>query len=96
MTGRHDLTIEHHRLGAIKGVITDADGSPLTDLFSVFGILNSEGYALPETINFHLDTAGTGFADALRIKCQNVTRLMKTAARMQNSERRADVGVLRG
>jgi hypothetical protein len=79
---RHDLTLEHHRLGAIKGVITDADGSVLTDLFAAFGILNSSGFAAPEEFNFNLDSDGVGFTDALRIKCQNVTRTITRLARM--------------
>ena len=37
MTRRLDMTLEFHRLGAIRGVIHDADGSVLTDLFSAFG-----------------------------------------------------------
>ena len=33
-----DFTIEYHRLGAIKGVILDADGSELFDLYDEFGV----------------------------------------------------------
>lgn len=36
LTRRLDLTLEFHRLGAIRGIIHDADGSVLTDLFSAF------------------------------------------------------------
>lgn len=37
---RRDLeaTIEFHRAGAVQGLIKDADGDPLIDLFDVFGI----------------------------------------------------------
>src|SRR5699024_10027897 len=31
-----DATIEYHRLGAIKGLILDADGSEIYDLFAEF------------------------------------------------------------
>lgn len=78
---RHDLTLEHHRLGALCGTITDADGSTLVDLFSAFGILNSDGFAAPESFNFDLDSTGTGFLDAIRIKCQAVTRSMHRLAK---------------
>lgn len=41
MASRHDLTLEYHRLGALKGVILDADGTTvLTDLFELFGFYN--------------------------------------------------------
>ena len=38
MTSRIDLTLEHMRLGAIKGKVLDADGSVLLDLFDLFGV----------------------------------------------------------
>jgi len=47
-----EMTIEAHRLGAIKGQILDKDGSVLQDLFSAFGVTQlTHGFALP--------TAGT-------------------------------------
>lgn len=34
-----DLTIEHHRIGAIKGLILDADGTtPIMDVYATFGM----------------------------------------------------------
>lgn len=43
-----ELTIEAHRLGAIKGQILDKDGSVLQDLFSAFGVVqNTHAFALP-------------------------------------------------
>lgn len=33
-----DYTIEYHRLGAIKGIILDADGSTLFNLYNEFGV----------------------------------------------------------
>lgn len=38
MTSKHYRTLEHMRVGAIKGVILDADGSEIYDLFDEFGI----------------------------------------------------------
>jgi hypothetical protein len=79
MTGRHDLTIEHHRLGALKGVITDADGSVLVDLFEEFGFLNSDGQPEPEEFDFDLDT----WSINLRTKCSDVVRAMKRNAKTE-------------
>ncbi|ACL55630.1 major capsid protein [Methylobacterium nodulans] len=38
MTAKHFITLEHLRVGAIKGQILDADGSLIYDLFQEFGI----------------------------------------------------------
>lgn len=35
---RHDLTLEHLRLGALTGNILDADGTSLGNLFTIFGV----------------------------------------------------------
>lgn len=48
---KHDITLEHLRMGALKGVILDADGSTLLNLFTEFGITE-------KAVNF--DFAGTG------------------------------------
>ena len=52
MRNKHAITLEHLRMGALKGVILDADGSTLYDLYSEFGIT-------PKTVNFELTTATT-------------------------------------
>jgi hypothetical protein len=52
MRNKHAITLEHLRMGALKGKILDADGSVLLDLFSEFGITE-------KTINFALSTATT-------------------------------------
>jgi hypothetical protein len=52
MRNKHAITLEHLRMGALKGKILDADGSVLLDLFSEFGIAE-------KTINFALSTATT-------------------------------------
>ena len=52
MRNKHAITLEHQRMGALKGVILDADGSVLYDLFDEFDIT-------PQTIAFDLGNAGT-------------------------------------
>lgn len=49
---KHAITLEHLRMGALKGVILDADGSTLYDLYSEFGIT-------AKTVNFALGTNTT-------------------------------------
>lgn len=67
-----ELTEEFHRLGALQGVLLDADGSTVIyDFFSEFGI------ALPALINFELGTAGTD----VRQKCKDTIRLMARGAK---------------
>lgn len=45
------LTLEYHRLGAIQGILLDADGSTLYNYFTEFGI------SQPAEIDFDLDNA---------------------------------------
>jgi hypothetical protein len=52
MRNKHAITLEHLRMGALKGVILDADGSTLYNLYDEFGIT-------PKTVNFALGTAST-------------------------------------
>lgn len=52
MRNKHAITLEHLRMGALKGVILDADGSTLYDLYSEFSIT-------PKTVNFELTNAAT-------------------------------------
>ena len=52
MRNKHAITLEYLRMGALKGVILDADGSTLYDLYSEFGIT-------AKTVSFALGTAGT-------------------------------------
>lgn len=82
MALRHDLTLEHHRLGALRGVIHDADGSVLVDLFAELGVMNSLGEAAPETFDFPLDDySGVGVSNSIRTKCQAVQRYMRRHAK---------------
>ena len=52
MRNKHAITLEHLRMGALKGVIMDADGSTLYDLYTEFGIA-------AKTISFALANAAT-------------------------------------
>lgn len=62
MRNKHAITLEHLRMGALKGVILDADGSELYDLYDQFGIT-------PKTINFQLDNPATHvLAKCLEVK----------------------------
>lgn len=60
---KHDITLEHLRMGALKGLIVDADGSTLYNLFTEFGVTQ-------KTVDFKLGTAGTD----IRAKCLEVKR----------------------
>ena len=63
MRNKHAITLEHLRMGALKGVILDADGSVLHNLFDVFKLT-------PTTVNFQLNADGT----KVRNKCSDVVR----------------------
>ena len=52
MRNKHAITLEHLRMGALKGVILDADGSVIYDLFDEFGIT-------PAVIGFDLGNANS-------------------------------------
>lgn len=72
LAARHDLTLENLRLGALKGEITDADGSTIYNLFTEFGVSQEA------SVNFAL---GTGTTD-VRGKCQTVIRKMRQNAKL--------------
>ena len=68
MATKMDATLEHLRIGAIKGQILDADGSAVIyDLFTEFGVT---AYA---EIDFDLDNASPA-AGAVKKKCHDVRR----------------------
>ena len=52
MTSKHYRTLEHMRVGAIKGIILDADGSEIYNLFTEFGITQ-------KVVDFNLDNGAT-------------------------------------
>ena len=62
-----DATEEFHRMGALVGLVLDADGSTLLDLFTTFGVSQQS------EIDFDLDN-GTPAEGALRKKCSEVIR----------------------
>jgi len=70
MRAKMDITLEHLRAGALKGVILDADGSTLYDLCSEFGVA-------AKSINFALGTAGT----EVITKCLEVKRHIEDTLR---------------
>lgn len=73
MNQRFDLTLEHHRLGALKGIILDADGSTLMNLFTEFGV------SAPADVDFSdaFDSTSEGDLETLRGVAQRVTRTVK-------------------
>jgi hypothetical protein len=74
---RFDLTLEHHRLGALKGRILDADGTTLTDLFTLFGVQEPTPIDFSDVFALEGSTdAGDGF-ETVRTKVHQVTRFMK-------------------
>ncbi|MEI7635892.1 MAG: major capsid protein [Syntrophus sp. (in: bacteria)] len=60
---KFDITLEHLRMGALKGIILDADGSTLYNLYTEFGIS-------AKTVYFTLGTTTTSVA----AKCREVIR----------------------
>jgi len=65
----HEVTLEYHRVGALQGVILDADGStPIYNLFTEFGVAE-------QTVDFVLATATTD----VRAACISVARAMEGA-----------------
>jgi hypothetical protein len=67
LRGSLDVTREYHRAGALQGIVYDADGSVLMNLFDEFG-----GPRL--TVDFELGSAGTN----LLAKCRRVSRHIRT------------------
>ncbi|MGX9963161.1 major capsid protein [Roseomonas sp. F4] len=72
LTMNMEVTWELHRLGAVQGILLDADGSTLFNWFSEFGV------AQPAEVAF--DLTGTQTAGTLRKKCAKVVRQMMRAA----------------
>ncbi len=63
MRNKHAITLEHLRMGALKGIILDADGSELLNLYNEFEIT-------PKVVNFALGNATTD----VKRKCLEVLR----------------------
>lgn len=76
MASRHDLTLEHLRLGALSGQILDADGTTvLLDLFTLFG-----GSQHVVNFNLDMDELDSDFVD-LRVQAMAVSRYIKRNAK---------------
>lgn len=67
---RHDYTLEHMRLGALKGEIVDADGSVILNLYDAFGVTPPA------------DAEFTSSAGTLREKCMAVKRQIERDAKI--------------
>jgi len=68
MKTSHEATLEYHRAGALNGVILDADGSTIYNLFTEFDITQ-------QTLNFALGTKTTD----VNAKCLAIIRLVEKA-----------------
>lgn len=66
MRRKHGITLENLRVGALKGIVRDYDGTPIVNYFTEFGVTE-------KVIDFVL---GTGATDVLG-KCQDVTGYME-------------------
>jgi hypothetical protein len=66
MRNKHSITLEHLRIGALKGIILDADGSELYNLFDLFDIT-------PKVVNFQL----TNTATDVKKKCLDLKRYLE-------------------
>lgn len=66
LRNKHAITLEHLRVGAIKGQILDADGSVLVDLFAEYGIAQ-------QTMAFDLANASTN----VKKKCYDLLRAIE-------------------
>lgn len=69
-----ELTLENMRLGAIQGIVKDADGSTIRNWFTEFGVEQ------PAEIDFDLDAASPA-SGVVRKKCNQVVRAMMKAAK---------------
>ena len=79
ITRKLDLTLEHHRLGALKGIIRDADGSVLKNLYTDFGVSAPTDFDWSLLSEYGSDAA---FEDSVRTKCHEVSRYMRRNAKM--------------
>ena len=70
MSNSIEATIEYQRIGALKGLVLDADGSTLLDLYATFGV------SAQTEVAFDLDNASPA-SGALRKVCSSVIRLIE-------------------
>lgn len=62
----HEITHEYHRAGALSGLVNDADGSEVIDIYDTFGLT-------PKEVDFELDDSST----SVKAKCDEVHRLIE-------------------
>jgi hypothetical protein len=62
MRNKHAITLEHLRMGALKGQILDADGSTIYDLYDEFGMS-------PATVGFDLAVANSDIKKQCATMC---------------------------
>lgn len=70
MRNKHAITLEHLRMGALKGIILDADASILFNLYTEFNIVQ-------KTVDFLLGTPGTKVAEKIREVLRHVELNLK-------------------
>ncbi|MGQ3049842.1 MAG: major capsid protein [Niveispirillum sp.] len=70
-----DATTEHHMLGAVSGLLLDADGSVIYNLFNEFQVTQHT------EVDFNLDAAAAG----IRSNTAAIRRLMKSELGVQGS-----------
>jgi hypothetical protein len=87
MAARHDLTIENLRMGALRGIIKDSDGTVLENLFTLFGITNDNSAvggtstdAAPKIFRYDLDSPSSDSKD-IRVLNQEVRRWIQRNAK---------------
>lgn len=84
-----ELTYEYHRLGAVQGVLLDADGSVINNWFDEFGITP------PAEIAFNLK-ANPPVEGALRTQCNAIVRSIARASKGAFIEGVSEVHALAG
>ena len=70
MKNKHDITLEHLRMGALKGIILDADATEIYNLYTEFGIVQ-------KSVDFVLGTAGTEVSEKIRELVRHIENNLK-------------------
>lgn len=66
-------TLEAHRVGALRGYVLDADGTPITNLWTKYGVAETA------EVGFQLDAAAGAVPDPIRRKLATITRTQRNA-----------------
>lgn len=87
MARRMDMTLEFHRLGALKGLILDSDASTLLNLFTLFGLTNDNTGtgggatdASPKEFDMDLDSSASD-PETIRVQIQRIDRYVRRQAK---------------